>query len=105
MHRRRDRIEWSAIGDVLLGGPHHSPEESGDRNRVVDQRAGVTGAQFQGRYVRGWSHVEKNAILSSAMTPVLIRSAINSSYSRADRSRPVAPAVGHRCQIIDRMLA
>ena len=39
-----------------------------------------------------------------AITPLLIRSSSRSSYSWADSIRPVAPALGQRCQMIVRML-
>ena len=61
-------------------------------------RSSSVGACADGR-------TSKYAILASAMTPELIRSATSWSYSAAEESRPGEPALGQRCQMIVRMLA
>ena len=58
VHRRGHRRESAPALDVLLGGEHGGPEQARDQHGVVDDRAGVAGAQLQGRGVRGRSYVE-----------------------------------------------
>ena len=42
----------STFADVELRRPHEGPEQPGDQDGVVDQRAGVADPQLQGRRVR-----------------------------------------------------
>ena len=58
VHRWRHRVEGLARLDALPGGEDRGAEQPGDQDGVVDQRAGIAGAQLEGGRVGRRADVE-----------------------------------------------